>query len=254
MPILSIPGDLFCTDADVAREARGDWPKVAPKPAEMAQGEDGVIAGGARWVLTSASNDFEAQGVIAGHTLIVEGQAVGGTGKLRRPSDILEVDSVSGSSVTLRRLEALIQGQGNPPTEAAGATAIKFFIPTVRSYIDGISKDLGQAFGISAVADLVHQEKLKKACVYGTLAALYLAQSVLADDKKDDWLQKSERYRAMYDSILAFLDAYYGVGVTSTRFAAGTIETPDARPRIGPWPRSWPLGGRWGGISGDGCR
>lgn len=139
MPTPEKLGTVYTTDESVAIRARGDFVTLCPDWQKLAYGTDGVIDSGSPWVLTSATVNFETNGVESNHVIQLKK-----SGTTRASGDILAVDSVSGGSITLRRF-GKDAGIGQPPTPA---TDIEFLISTLDPQIEEASFDLNRRFGI----------------------------------------------------------------------------------------------------------
>lgn len=134
---------LYATDEDLAIRCNSDLDVLTPASNLLAYAADGVFGAGDRWTLTSATVDFAAQGVAAGNTLLITKPST-----LVAPSGTpLAVESVSGSSVTLRRL-GLAANVGQPPGPIAGATGVTFKVETLAPQIEQASDEINRRFGI----------------------------------------------------------------------------------------------------------
>jgi hypothetical protein len=130
--------DLPLTDADIALYATGDYPALTARCERIAENTDGTVPA-ASFVLTSAT-PFEARGVQAGHVVVFTGYAGFDARNNAREiavSDAMPVASVAGNTVSLERF-GYTSGQGKPPpgvSEAAGATGLAFFVPSLVTLI-----------------------------------------------------------------------------------------------------------------------
>lgn len=127
---------LPLTDADIALYATGDYAALASRWERVAENTDGAVPA-ASFVLTSAT-PFESRGVQVGHVVVFTGHPgldARGNAKEIAVADAMPVASVSGNTVTLRRVG---YGQGKPPpgvTESVGVTGLSFFVPSLVSLI-----------------------------------------------------------------------------------------------------------------------
>jgi hypothetical protein len=144
---MSLSFTPYASDEDVAVRAPSDFQVLCPKDVRLASGTDGVFTMGSPWVLSSASNTFDAQGVVAGSVVSVcaPGKKDGGR--------LYAVDSAAGSTVTLRNL-GMLTGDGMPPGPAAGATGIVFAVPTLAPQIANACLDTNDLFGIDPALPL----------------------------------------------------------------------------------------------------
>ncbi|MFI5460371.1 MAG: hypothetical protein ACHRXM_33555 [Isosphaerales bacterium] len=109
----------------------------------MAYGADGVFAPSAPWVLTSATVNDATNGVATNPVILrsaPKSQYSGG-------GLLLAVDSVTGNSVTLRRLHKDLNVR-QPPAPAARLTDVTFTINTLDPQIEEASFDIKRRFGI----------------------------------------------------------------------------------------------------------
>src|SRR5271165_1993575 len=134
---------VYATDEDIALRAADDFITLCPAWQQMAAGTDGFFSSGTPWVFNSVATNFQNQGVAPNQVLWLSGpkSTYPGSGQL------LAIDSVSGATLTLRRLHQDLN-VGNPPGPAAGLTGITFAINTLGPQIEEVSYDLKQRFGI----------------------------------------------------------------------------------------------------------
>lgn len=171
----------YCTDEDVAVYSPGDVEILTPAGATLAAGTDGVFDALTPWTLTSASVDFEAQGVAAGMLVVLKGGTNGGEGggqTIKGSGVHFAVGSVATTSLTLRRI-GFPDGVGQPPGPAAGATAIDFRVCSLSPQIGQASDQLNRLYGIDAaslchtVDDLRDRKDLELATVLTVLINQY---------------------------------------------------------------------------------
>ena len=139
----SQPIQKLCSDEDILIHAGSDYAVLVYPWEQLAQGVDGAFANGLPWVLTSATVDFEANGVAANNVVQLKApKGVYGTG-----GHFLAVESVSGNSVTLRR-PYKASGVGQPPAPESGLTAVEFNICTFASMISEATYELYQRYSM----------------------------------------------------------------------------------------------------------
>ena len=169
---------VWCTDEHIAIRAHGDFQALLPKSQILAAGADGVIAAGNLWQVTSATTDFQGQGVTLGHVvqLISPRPNFPGSGRL------FAVSAVSGAAVTLRAI-GQGDGVGQPPVSAAGLSGIGFVVGTFSPQIEDASYRLNQRFGIhpefprAAPSHIADARVLRQAAVCTVLYRAYLIET-----------------------------------------------------------------------------
>lgn len=194
----------YCTDADILVHAKKDFAMLAPADQIIARGTDGVIDPASPWVLTSATEDFGAYGVRAGHVVQLSGPA------FKREPEWFEAPTVSGHSITLARTSFASGITGRPPTGTAGASGITFMIPTLFPQIENASHRLNILFGIDAirgilVSDLYDQRDLRDSAVYYTLAEVYRSAAKSGSEQEDTFLAKSHQYAQKFEEVTSAL-------------------------------------------------
>lgn len=202
---------VFCTDEDILVHAAGDFGILCPAWQQMAYGLDGVFAPGSPWVLTSASVNFQANGVAPNQVVWLtapKSQFPGG-------GHFLAIDSVNGNSITLRRpYKSLNVGQ--PPSPAAGLTAVTFTVNTLDPQIAEASYDIKQRYmiddnpiqGVFRSSSFVYDlQVLRVATVYTVLLERY-TQETRTD--RGDFEKKVVRFRQKLDDALARVQVRWG--------------------------------------------
>lgn len=202
---------VFCTDEDILIHAGGDFAVLVPPWQSQANGTDGVFDPSDRWTLTSASVDFQANGVASNQVVLLtapKSQYPGG-------GHFLAIESVSGNAITLRR-PYKAPGVGQPPSPAAGLTGVSFNVSTLDPQIAEASYDIKQQFGLddnplqgvqrssSWVYDL---QVLRVATVYTVLLERY-TQETRSD--RGDFEKKVVRFRQKLDDALARVQIRFG--------------------------------------------
>jgi hypothetical protein len=191
---------LYCTDENVAIEARGDYAALISASSQLAAGTDGAFGSGNRWLLTSASNDFAAQGVPAGAVCTVKTQTT---------SQLYAVSGTSGG-LLLRRL-GLADGQGLPPGVTFGSSAVQFDARTCLADIAEATRWLNQRFRIPALNELEVTTDLRRATVLLVLIDLFGSQTRAGEHGNDNWGRKMKTARDELDSLYTILDRTYGL-------------------------------------------
>ncbi len=221
-PNMSGPVDIYATDEDVYVAAPGDFVLVVPKSSTLASGSDGVINPGTPWAFTSASNNFQAQGVTPGMILQLEGTP----GVFKRPQTVA-IDSVVGNVLTLHRCGFAI-GQGMPPGPPAGATGISFTIASLYPQLEAAAFELDQQFAVDPnlpnrqPGNMTDQRIFRRMTALWVMIQLLISENRSGDDK-GDWEKKIKRYQDLYDTALATATVRWGPTGTSqestTRFS-----------------------------------
>src|SRR5436309_2393309 len=140
MPLsVSLPSQtapVFCHDEDLAVRAGGDFVTLCPPWQIDAADTDGAFASGFPWVLTSTLVNFETNGVAANQVVDLTAPKASFPGG----HCLFAIDSVSGTSIVLRRLHKDLNA-GQPPAPAAGLSGVAFSIPTLFPQIEEASFD-----------------------------------------------------------------------------------------------------------------
>jgi len=200
---------VYATDEDIAVRAGGDWFLLCPAWQQMAAGNDGFFNPGTPWVLNSTLVSFASNGVAPNQVVQLSGpkSSFPGSGLL------LAIDSVSGSSITLRRLHKDLN-VGQPPAPAAGLTGVTFTINTLDPQTEEASFDIKRRFGIDEtiayrsstwVFDL---RDLRMATILTVLKDRYTAE---ARTERGDWSYKINAIRSQLDQVLDRVQVRWGV-------------------------------------------
>lgn len=214
---------LAATDEDVAVIGGTDWSRLVQQPV-LAAGRDGAALLASPWALTSASNDFGAQGVGAGHVCWLEiGQA--GDATQPYPRALLGVDSASGHTLTLRPL-GLASGAGIGPGGAGNAASIRFRVATALPLITRCERDVLAALRLEGDSDLESVSEINRVVCYGVLRDLCRDEArMVTDDGKDHWAKKALSYEKAYKDELERLMGKYGPSPAGTApSASGVME------------------------------
>lgn len=199
---------VYATDEDIAVRAAGDFLTLCPSWQVMATGTDGVFANGVPWQLTSATVNFESNGVAANQVVWLSGpkSTFPGGGQL------LAIDTVVGNAINLRRLHKDLN-VGQPPGPAAGLTGVTFTINTLDPQTEEASFDIKRRFGIdenitfrysSWIYDL---RDLRMATVLTVLKDRYRAET--RTDRGDFAIKANSISRAL-DEILDRVQVRWG--------------------------------------------
>jgi len=206
LPPQSLP--VFATDEDIAVRAGGDWFLLCPAWQQMAAGTDGYFSSGTPWVLHSTAVNFGSNGVVPNQVVQLSGPKASYPGS----GQFLAIDSVSGSSLVLRRLHKDLN-VGQPPGPAAGLTGITFTINTLDPQIEEASFDIKRRYGIdetiayrssSWVFDL---RDLRMATVLTVLKDRYTAEVRV---ERGDWSYKINLIRSQLDQVLDRVQVRWG--------------------------------------------
>jgi hypothetical protein len=208
---------VYATDESVAIRSIADYDALCPKSQGLARGIDGVFSSGSPWVLTSATVDFEAQGVMANDVILLTAPKTAFKGS----GELLAVESASGGSVTLRRL-GQVAGVGVPPG-AGGVVGVTFAVETLFPQIEEASWDMNRRFNIDpavpsrAPSSLYDVRDLRQATVARVLRDRYTAE---AKDGKGDFARKAK----LFDDELTDLIGRLRVRWADSAAAGGGVD------------------------------
>src|SRR5262245_31103195 len=191
---------VFATDEDILVKASGDFVTLAPAWQCMARGSDGVFANGQPWVLTSASVNFTTNGVQPNQVVALTGpkpQYPGG-------GDLLAIDSVSGSSITLRRPHKELN-VGQPPAPSGGLTGVVVSILTYDPQIEEATFDIKRRFAIDEntpfrASSWVYD--LRDLRMLTVLTVIYDRYTAELRSDRGDWQRKMGHIRNLRDEVL----------------------------------------------------
>lgn len=198
---------LPCKDEDVAREAAGDYAVLAPKCERLAEGTDGAILASS-WDLTSATNDFAAQGVQSGHVVVLESKVVGSK-TVPMGKQVFGVAGTSGSACTLKRF-GYATGIGRTPGAPSGISGVTFTVPSVLAHIAAEAVEVRRMLGLAANVDLSTLPDLRRVTALKALRSLYFAE--YRQTTMDTWKDKMEILDA---EIAALFKSLYDLFPTS---------------------------------------
>lgn len=201
---------MYATDENMRVRLGPDFFTLAPRDQRIAHGTDGEFDVSDRWTLTSASVDFEAQGVAAGMVVQLVKRDV-----FAQPSESFAVDAVDGSSATLRRI-GQAAGLGQPPGPVAGTTGVTFTIVTLSPQIEDASYDINRRFGVDPVhpgrtpGDFYDLREVRQATVLTAAHRQYLAMAREASEgDRESYYGKAASYKAELDDTLARLVVHW---------------------------------------------
>jgi hypothetical protein len=199
---------VYCSDEDIAVRAGGDWLLLCPAWQQSAAGADGYFNAGSPWVLNSTATSFQCNNLQPNQVVQLSAPKANFPGS----GQLLAIDSVAGTSITLRRLHQDLN-VGQPPAPAAGLAGVTFTINTLFPQIEEASFDIKRRFGIdenityrtsSWVYDL---RDLRMATVLSVLLARYTQE---ARSDKGDWARKIELIQAELDIVLDRVQVRWG--------------------------------------------
>jgi hypothetical protein len=176
----SVPSSLsvvYATDEDILKIAGADFRVIAGKAFQLAYGTDGQILAASPWVLTSASVNFQNQGILGNQVFQLSLPAAPASSPLGGTGGLFAVDSVAGNAVTLRRA-GYASGIGQPPI-TANTTGITFLCASLWNLIEDVSFNLNEAFAadpnisLRTPADMYNQRIFKDMVVFGVLEQAY---------------------------------------------------------------------------------
>jgi hypothetical protein len=199
---------VYATDEDILVKASGDFVTLAPSWQCMAKGQDGAFGNGSPWVLSSASVNFETNGVKPNQVVALtapKSQYPGG-------GDLLAIDSVSGSSITLRRSHKDLN-VGQPPAPSVGLTGVAFSILTYDPQIEEASFDIKRRFGIDeniTFRDSSWIYDLRDLRLLTVLTVLYDRYTAELRSDRGDWVRKMGHIRNLKDEITDRVQVRWG--------------------------------------------
>jgi hypothetical protein len=212
---------VYATDEDVYVEGGADFKVLMPDSNLIASGTDGVFSSGDPWTLTSASNDFAAQGMAAGMVV----QLTGPPTSFKLPQ-YLAAEAVSGGSVTLRRC-GMPTGMGMAPSPAGGLSGVTFACLTFKPQIENTAFKLNEQYSVDPNVPFRTPGDIYEKRVFRRLTALrvlYLQYQNKTRTATGDFAEKIRYYLEEYDRELATATLRWGNrGVTqpaTTRFNA----------------------------------
>lgn len=200
---------VYCTDEAIAIRCNSDHQVLTPAANLIAEGDDGEFEPGERWTLKSASVDFEAQGVLPGALVSVDG---GSDRYFKGSGSLLVADSVDGGSVALRRI-GMAAGLGQPPAPADGLSGVKFRVSTLAPQIEQASDEINRRFGVDPAQakrspDWIYDRReLEEATMLTVLLRQYTVDARTSDG---DFPLKIREIKQALDGALARLQVKWG--------------------------------------------
>ncbi len=197
----------YASDEDAYAIGGADFGVICPENNLIAKGVDGVFATGDLWTLTSATNDFTAQGAKSGQILQLLGPSVA----YKQPQ-FLAVESVSGSSCTLRRAGFAV-GIGVPPGPVGGLIGITFKILTLYPQLENAAYDLNDQFGIDenipwrAPLAVYDPRQFRRLTILRVFYELYMS---INRSKAGDFADKQKYWQTEYDDVLSMTTIHWG--------------------------------------------
>lgn len=203
---------MACTDEDVAALAEADWLLLVQSAQHLAAGRDGAVDAGDPWVLSSASNDFAAQGVAPGCVVVLDGLDDAVAPYARAAFGVV---STSSGSVTLR-LVGVPEGSGMPPGGLGSIADARFRCATLYSKIQAATRALARDAALSDadLVALVGTAGLIEAAASKVLCWLYYDRArVVNEEESAQWSGKARSFCARYKELA---DELKGVGSEGT--------------------------------------
>jgi hypothetical protein len=169
---------VYAHDEHIVVRAGGDFVTLCPPWQQMAAGTDGYFSSGTPWVFSSSSVDFTYQNIQPRQVI----QLTGPKNAFPGTTTLLAIDSVSGNSLTLRRVNQKLN-YGQPPGIQAGNATISFVINTLYPQIEEATFDIKRRYGIDentfyrASAWIYAQRDLRMATILSTLLPRYIHET-----------------------------------------------------------------------------
>jgi hypothetical protein len=195
---------LYATDEDIAIRASADYSILVPRDQKLAWGNDGQFAPGQRWVLSSATVDFQANGLSPDHVVLLT-QPVS---LFKPPGELFVVVDVSAGTVTLRR-KGQPEGVGQPPAPQGGILQVEYSVATFAPQIASASYDLNRRYGIDdfiagrRASDLFDPREVREATVLTVLHRKYMDLCRGPEHYGDSFAAKAQLYKQELDDLLA---------------------------------------------------
>lgn len=208
MPPPASVATIYATDEDFVVLAGADFQVLANRWHRFAAGGDGVFGAGDPWTLTSASNDFVAQGLLP--NMVV--QLLKPTANFPGSGDLLAIETVAAHALGLRRVGE-DAGVGLPPAPAAGLAQVQFLVTSLRRQLEDTSYLLNEQFSIDpnlplrTPGDLYDVRVMRRLTVYHTALRLYANAN---RDQKGDFADKVGYYESAYEAELAGANLRWG--------------------------------------------
>ncbi|MHB8359810.1 MAG: hypothetical protein ACYDCP_09995 [Thermoplasmataceae archaeon] len=199
---------VYATDEDIAVRAGGDYVTLCPPWQQMASGADGAFTSAAPWVLTSTATNFAANAVQPNQVVWLSQPKANFPGG----GALFAIDSVSGTSLVLRRLHKDLN-VGQAPVGGANVSGITFAINTLDPQTEEASFDIKRRFGIDETivdrtsAWVFDLRDLRMATVLTVLQARYTQE---ARTDKGDFARKINLIKGELQQVLDRVQIRWG--------------------------------------------
>jgi hypothetical protein len=199
---------VYCTDEDIAVRCGGDFVTLCPSWQQMATGTDGFFSAGSPWVLNSTLTNFTSNNVQPNQVVQLSSP------KTQYPGggQLLAIDSVAGTAITLRRLHKDLN-VGQPPAPLAGLTGVTFTINTLDPQTEEASFDLKRRFGIDEnIIDrnsqwIYDMRDVRIATVLTVLHERYIAEN---RSERGDFFRKQSMIKSQLAEVLDRVQVRWG--------------------------------------------
>ena len=194
----------YADDEDVALRASTDFAILCPRDQCLAQGADGAFDASDLWTLTSATVDFQANGLAPGNVV----RLCQPVSLFKPPGEAFAVVSVAPYAVQLRR-KGQPEGVGQPAGPPGGASKVEFVATTLGPQIARAGYDLDRRYGINDLivgrrsCDLFDPREVRDAVVLTVLYRQYMEMSRGGEDHADPFSAKAQTYKQELDDLLA---------------------------------------------------
>lgn len=192
----------LCTAEEVMVAAWGDFPLLVPPNQVLARGYDGAFTGDS-WVLLSSLTNFGTRGVASGDPVILAGDRGSAAAAEFGDGTPLVVDTVSGYSLTLRRVQ-MGSGVGEPAGTPSSMTGVEFIVASIAQQIGLASNMVKARIGTTDEDGDYATEFVSTLAVHMTLYYLYTAASRQAGNpaQADVFWGKAQEYKKLFDELL----------------------------------------------------
>lgn len=136
---------VYATDEDIAVFTPSEFSSLCPRDQLRVVVVDGAFNSADRWTLISATTDFAAAGVAAGHVAVLAGP----TPPFSSVGELFGVASVGLGSLDLRRL-GMAERVGQPPAPPTGISGVTVLVPTFAPQIAMACESLNNRLGIGS--------------------------------------------------------------------------------------------------------
>lgn len=213
---------VYATDEEFLMIAGADFVTVCPRAFLFALGVDGAFSPSDRWTLTSASVDFEAQGVAPNMVM----QLSGNRPEWKGLGGLLAVESVAGGSCLLRRAGRSI-GEGQPPGPEGGAIGVSFLVTSLAPAIEDVAFELNEMFSIDPALVNRRPEDLYDRRIFRRLTVFRVLENQYANSNRSndgDFVMKAEYYARRYREALSSATLRWGpIGTSQPATRLGSM-------------------------------